>query len=110
MDLALDPESSGVLILESDPAVDYGYVFLYHDGAFESLPALQRWAQAHGDSAPGEVRAPFMSPGSYRLCVASGLGNAYQVGFTSEPTERCADGYLPPAGELRLGIPPPAPR
>jgi hypothetical protein len=107
LDLALDPASSGVLTLEADPALDYGPVFVYHDGAFDSLRALERWAQVHGESAPGQLRAPLMSPGSYRLCMASGLRDAYRVGFTSEPTERCAEGYLAPAGELRLSVPVP---
>jgi hypothetical protein len=108
LDLALDPKASGILTVESDPVVDYGPIFVYHDGALDSLSALERWAQVHGGSAPGQLRAPLMSPGPYRLCVASGVRDAYLVGFTSEPNERCADGYLQPGGELRLSVPAPA--
>jgi hypothetical protein len=107
MDLVLDPASSGILLLESDPTIEYGKVFVYHDGAIDGLRALERWAQAHGEGGEGQIRAPYMSPGLYRVCVPGSMIEAFQMVYVGQPTEQCAEGDLRPGGELRLTVPQP---
>jgi hypothetical protein len=88
--------------------VDYGNVFVHHDGATDDMRALERWTQAHGDFGQGQIRAPFMSPGFYRVCVPRSVMEAFEIGFASEPTGQCSEGALRPGGELCLDVPPPA--
>jgi hypothetical protein len=69
------------------------------------VPALQRWAMMNGErgSEPGTLVVPAMPAGAYALCRLSlEEGLIVTAGAALPKPESCAEGYLPPGGELRL--------
>jgi len=74
-----------VSLPESDETQPWAQPFLHHDGGRIPVSWLaSSWGRPH--SGEGRIALGLMEPGDYQLCVG----------------ERCAEGFLVPAGELLL--------
>lgn len=95
-------QEGGTLILDLEsfsPDLPEGSLppaLLLHDDARLSLASARTWARLQRADAPsdGKLRIPRMAPGSYTLCVSTGTG---------DEGRHCAQGTLPPYGQLELG-------
>ncbi len=106
-------KASGSLVIELPDSVDRRLwnapgVFLYHQGALESLGYLLFWAafngQQNGD-AQQRLLIPGMEPGEYRACLIHSSRRLAVLEGGSDET--CVTGYLPHAGQLELSFPDP---
>ncbi len=117
--LPVDPEvplvipvskEGGTLIVDVPPwqssgARDIPPVFLYHEGGREALGYLRSWAE-FGEPIQGEgntYHMPRMEPGEYTVCLTH-PANLITAVPGPGPGDRCAGGYLPAFGELRLSL------
>jgi hypothetical protein len=69
---------------------------------------LLGWARFAGvalDPASDRARIPQLAPGHYRACLFSSTDEAVAALFgAAPPNARCAEGFLPPGGLLRLEL------
>jgi hypothetical protein len=107
LDVRLDPESNGTLIVVSDGRSASRKVLVYHEGVSDSWDNLARWGRWNGSvGGTDELRVPLMAPGTYRACTSGSMRDSIDASADKLP-DRCVEGYLPPAGELRLIVPTP---
>jgi len=101
---------SGTLVVDLPPfqsadARDFPPVFLYQEGGREALGYLRSWAgfveNSHGDGDTYLI--PRMEPGEYTVCITHPT-NLITGSTGPGPGDRCASGYLPAFGELRLSL------
>lgn len=104
-DIALDghaatlnlPQVGGTLRIR--PPKDANGLFFFQDGRYLSYVDVAGWMRIQGAVAPS-VGASFevsdVSPGQYRVCTLT--PNARSIADLT----KCADGFLPPYGELEL--------
>lgn len=79
---------------------DANGLWFFQDGRFLSVLDLFHWMRAHGDPIPSSpaFRVNDLAPGRYRACTLTPGGRS-----VADMT-RCAEGFLPPYGELHLTI------
>lgn len=92
------PHAGGSLYV--DMPADANGIVLFQDGRDLSLGTLYEWARSRGESllAGGDVRANDLAAGRYRVCTMTPRGT------TLADLTRCAEGFLPPFGELQLTL------
>jgi hypothetical protein len=103
VDVLLDPELSGRLVVLADSRSDDRGTFVYHEHVLDAWNDLVRWGEWNGEVAGiGELRAPLMAPGMYRACAAAASIRAQVEAGAEKLPDWCTEGYLAPGGELRL--------
>lgn len=104
-------QAAGTLIVETEAPhdllpLDSPRVFVFQGGAFEFISYLRAWAVASGLNQESQTRSviPFVEPGDYRACWVTPAEKP-GLDFGIVPEGRCAQGFLPPNGELTLKLP-----
>lgn len=81
-------------------------VVVFKDGVPSPLPALASWAQMNGlrQETDDLLVVPLLEAGTYTAC-RMWLAEIERTDEAALPGPRCASGFLPPLGELRLRVP-----